>query len=540
MGRFIGIEIDSARLRVAEIEENGKKQRMLQCFSFPVPQGMVEDGEIRDTGNVADLLLDGLEAHNIRTKKVFFVAGSSRIANRRLKIPMVKKKQIQSLLEENSSEYFPIDLSKYVLSYTIMREITEPAEGNKPAVRQYVLMACAAPKSISTSCRETAELAGLTMIGIGYTGDSVYQAVKEKYASGVHLLAKIEMDHSTISIIRDGDLALQRTVSYGVDGALDAMMQASAFGEFRDEWRAYERLRSKTCINSRLEETETPQDTDPALAEARADVTESFRYLIGNISRIMDYYISRNPGVTFDSVDCCGLGAGVKGLAKLFSYELTQQVTVLNKLDGYPEPKLEGKDGLYLYLSLAMPSISGINLMEKISKKEQKDRDSLSGARLIFVVGTAAGLLLLAVGLGSVIYQRAAKASLESRIASKHEVQDIFDAYTAAKNKADSYDRLYAYTETPNENLRAFLEEMEQKMPSSVVLGSFTATGTDVTFQLYAADKEEAAQALIQMRTFESLDTVSTSGLEEMENGEVTMTVVCTYAEPAVLDKTSN
>ena len=213
---------------------------------------------------------------------------------------------------------------------------------------------------------------------------------------------------------------------------------------------------------------------------------------------------------------------------------------MLNKLDGYPEPKLEGKDGLYLYLSLAMPSISGINLMEKLSKKEQKDRDSLSGARLIFIVGTAAGLILLAAGLANVIYQRAAKASLESRIASKHEVQDIFDAYTAAKNKADSYDRLYAYTETPNENLRAFLEEMEQKMPSSVVLGSFSATGTDVTFQLYAADKEEAAQALIQMRTFESLDTVSTSGLEEMENGEVTMTVVCTYAEPAVLDKTSN
>lgn len=540
MGRFIGIEIDSARLRVAEIEENGKKQRMLQCFSFPVLQGMVEDGEIRDTGNVADLLLDGLEAHNIRTKKVFFVAGSSRIANRRLKIPMVKKKQIQSLLEENSSEYFPIDLSKYVLSYTIMREITEPAEGNKPAVRQYVLMACAAPMSISTSCRETAELAGLTMIGIGYTGDSVYQAVKEKYASGVHLLAKIEMDHSTISIIRDGDLALQRTVSYGVDGALDVMMNSPAFGEFRDEWRAFDRLRGKTCINTRLEDAEVPADMDPALAEARADVTESFRYLIGNISRIMDYYISRNPGVTFDSVDCCGLGAGVKGLAKLFSYELTQQVTVLDALDGYPEPKLEGKEKLHLYLALAMPSISGINLMEKLSKKEQKDRDSLSGARLIFVVGTAAGLLLLAVGLGSVIYQRAAKASLESRIASKREVQDLFDQYTAAKNKAESYDQLYAYTETPNENLRAFLEEMEQKMPSSVVLGSFSATGTDVTFQLYAADKEEAAQALIQMRTFESLDTVSTSGLEEMENGEVTMTVVCTYAEPAVLDKTSN
>ena len=38
------------------------------------------------------------------------------------------------------------------------------------------------------------------------------------------------------------------------------------------------------------------------------------------------------------------------------------------------------------------------------------------------------------------------------------------------------------------------------------------------------------------MRTFESLTSVTTNSLEEGENGEVAMTVTCTYAQPAVVD----
>lgn len=46
----------------------------------------------------------------------------------------------------------------------------------------------------------------------------------------------------------------------------------------------------------------------------------------------MDYYISRNPGTVFDSVACCGLGAGIEGIAELFSHELAQQVQILKIL----------------------------------------------------------------------------------------------------------------------------------------------------------------------------------------------------------------
>lgn len=543
MARFISVEIDTAQMRVAEIEEAGKKERMLQCFSIPIPQGMTEDGEVRDTKNLAELLVQGLESHDIKSKKIYFVAGSSRIASRRIQLPMVKKNQIQELIQTNSSEYFPVDTSKYVLSYTILGEINETADGSEAANsdsknarnkgnKQYDLMVYAAPKSISAAYNELAENAGLTMTGIGYTGDSLYQSVRSLYAKGLHLLAKIEKNYTMISIIKDGDLALQRMVNYGVDMAIDTVMQETVFGEIEDEWQALDALYTRECLNEQLDAA--PEEGKPELSAAKAEVTESFRYLIGNISRIMDYYISRNPGAVFDTVSCCGLGAGIEGIAELFGNELAQHVQILDHLEG--ADKVKGGEQIYLYAAVAVPSVSGVNLMEKVTKKKKREQETLSGAIVIAAIGIGAGVLLSVVGIGSHVYQNLTKASLEKQIAAKQDIQDIYDAYSSAKSRTASYESLYAYTDTPNEQLRDFLEEMEQKMPSDLTLDSFTSDGTGVTFELHVANKNEAAQTLIQMRTFESLASVTTSSLVGDENGEVTMTVTCTYAQPAVVD----
>ena len=103
-----------------------------------------------------------------------------------------------------------------------------------------------------------------------------------------------------------------------------------------------------------------------------------------------------------------------------------------------------------------------------------------------------------------------------------------------------NYQNMYQYTNTPNEGLKAFLEEMEQKMPSDITLDTFSSDGSQVSvsFTMRVSSKSAAANALIQLRTFESLATVTTTGLEEDEAGTVAMSVICTYANPAPLDNT--
>ena len=539
MAKILSIEVEASQVRVAEIEVRGKKGRIYNCFCIPAPQGAVEDGQIRDTKSLGEILKDELSQRQIKTKKVYFSTGSTRIASREVRIPFVKTNRIQSIVEANATDYFPIDVSKYVLSYSVIDVESQKSENEKEETKQYHLMVYAAPKAISAAYAEFAENAGLSMTGITYTGDSIYHSVRGEYAKGTHILVKIELKGTSITIIRDGELALQRNINYGVDSAVETVRAFPEFGDRLDVNEALTVLCSRSCINSALEMEspgEAASDEERMMETARAEVTESLRYLIGNISRIMDYYISRHTDTTFESIDCCGLGAEVKGLMELLTNELGQQVNVLDKLENFALPASAQDEGAYLYVAVLAPGTSGVNLMEKVSRKKKEKKDTLSGAIVIFAVGTVAGVVLTAAGYANRIYQQHEQDRLNQRITEESSIEDIYNAYNNAKSQYDNYENMYQYTNTPNEGLKNFIEEMEEKMPSDITVESFSSTGTQVSFSMRVTSKSAAANTIMQLRTFESLATVTTTGIDESEDGTVSLSVLCTYSDPAPLD----
>lgn len=542
MAKILSIEVEASQVRVAEIEVRGKKGRIFNCFCIPAPQGAVEDGQIRDTKSLAEVLREELFQRKIKTKKVYFATGSTRIASREVRIPFVKTNRIQSIIEANATDYFPIDVTKYILSYSVTDVETQKSEDGKEETKQYHLMVYAAPKAISAAYSEFAENAGLTMAGITYTGDSVYYAVRGEYATGTHILVKIELKGTSISIINNGELALQRNINYGVDSAVETVRAFPEFGDRLDVGEALEVLCNRRCIYSALDmmpADEMASDEDKMLETARAEVTESLRYMIGNISRIMDYYISRHTDATFETIDCCGLGAQVQGLMELLTNELGQPVKVLEKVENFALPSSAENEGAYLYATVMAPSISGVNLMEKTSRKAKEKKDTLSGATVIFVVGAVAGVALTAAGYANRIYQQHEQDRLNQRISEESSIEDIYNAYNTAKSQYDNYQNMYQYTNTPNEGLKNFIEEMEEKMPSDITVESFSSTGSQVSFSMRVTSKSAAANTIMQLRTFESLATVTTTGIDEAEDGTVSMSVACTYADPAPLDQST-
>ena len=539
MARFLSIEAESTQIRVGEVEISGRKGRMLQCFCVPVPQGSVEDGQIRDTKGLGELLRQQLNERGIRTKKAWFVTGSTRIASREVQIPLVKKSRIQSIIEANATDYFPIDVTKYVMSYIILG-ITgekgkkgEEAEQKKAAdqERQYRLMVYASPKAISTAYYEFAQSAGLTLSGITFTGNTVYQTVQEEYTSGAHILIKVELENTGISIIRDGKLSFQRNINYGIESAVETIRSFPQFGDRLEVQDALQLLSEKKWIYPSLD-GEIGEEPD----SVKSEVTESLRYLVGNISRIMDYYISRNGDVNFESIVLCGLGGQVQGLTELLTQELGQQVELLTKIVRYSVPAANKNEGLFLYIAVMDPVKSGLNLMEKTGRKQKEVKETLSGAWVVFGVGALAAVALAVAGVGARIYQTHEQERLNQRIAEEQSIEDVYAAYNNAKSQYDNFQSMYAYTNTPNEGLEAFIQEMEEKMPSSITVETFSSTGSQVSFSMRVASKSEAANTLIQLRTFDSLSSVTTTGIDEGEDGTVTMSVTCTYRNPALLD----
>ena len=539
MARFLSIEAESTQIRVGEVEISGRKGRMLQCFCVPVPQGSVEDGQIRDTKGLGELLRQQLNERGIRTKKAWFVTGSTRIASREVQIPLVKKSRIQSIIEANATDYFPIDVTKYVMSYIILG-ITgekgkkgEEAEQKKAAdqERQYRLMVYASPKAISTAYYEFAQSAGLNLTGITYTGNTVYQTVQEEYTSGAHILIKVELENTGISIIRDGKLSFQRNINYGIESAVETIRSFPQFGDRLEVQDALQLLSEKKWIYPSLD-GQIGEEPDTV----KSEVTESLRYLVGNISRIMDYYISRNGDVNFESIVLCGMGGQVQGLTELLTQELGQKVELLTKIVRYSVPDTNKNEGLFLYIAVMDPVKSGLNLMEKTGRKQKEVKETLSGAWVVFGVGALAAVALAAAGVGARIYQTHEQDRLNQRIAEEQSIEDVYAAYNNAKSQYDNFQSMYAYTNTPNEGLEAFIQEMEEKMPSSITVETFSSTGSQVSFSMRVASKSEAANTLIQLRTFDSLFSVTTTGIDEGEDGTVTMSVTCTYRNPALLD----
>lgn len=539
MAKILSIEAEASQIRVAEVEVRGKKGRIYNCFCIPAPQGAVEDGQIRDTKTLGENLKAELSQRKIRTKKVYFATGSTRIASREVRIPFVKANRIQSIVEANATDYFPIDVSKYVLSYSVIDVESQKSEDGKEETKQYYLMVYAAPKAISAAYSEFAENAGLTMTGITYTGDSIYHSVKDEYAKGTHILVKVEYTGTSITVIRDGELTLQRNINYGVDSAAETVRAFPEFGDRLDANEALDVLCSRKCINPFLDMEsfdEEISNEDRKLETARAEVTESLRYLIGNISRIMDYYISRHTDTNFDSIVCCGLGAQVKGLMQLLTNELGQQVDVLQEFKNFVLPASGDTQEVCLYAAVLSPGTSGVNLMDKVNRKKKEKKETLSGAIIICVVGTVAGVVLTAAGYVNRIYQQHEQERLNQRISEESSIEEIYSAYTNAKAQYDNYQNMYQYTNTPNEGLKNFIEELEEKMPSDITVENFSSTGTQVSFSMRVGSKSAAANTIMQLRTFESLSTVTTTGIDEAEDGTVSLSVLCTYSDPAPLD----
>ena len=549
MAKCLYIELGMTQIRVAVAVQNKKSTKVTETFWIPAPQGAVEDGVIRDTKSVGERIKEVLVERDLaKVNKAVFTVFSSRIATRTVSVPFVKVKQIQVMVETNATDYFPIDMTQYSVSYQILG--TEEKEG----VKNYRLMVYATPKLLTTSFMEVAAAAGLIIDKIDYMGNSVYQAFREERQSGVHMIMKVEENSTLITVIQDGELELQRSLNYGIDQAIEAVQNSPVFGTDLGYLDAYDILKERQCIKGNQEDVNTLSEEkenleeqpiveeSPEMQAAVQEVTDSLHYLSGNILRIVDYYISRHADREFESIAIAGMGAECKGLQEWLGSEIGMEVAVAapeNNCGFTKEMSDDGSTSGY-YLAVLGSMINPVNLAESAKRTEKKkvgskpqQEQTLKGAFVVLGVAVCASLVLVAVAGGIRGYEYFTKKSLESKIEKLKPMEDLYNQYLDAKNQYSSFISMYEITETPNEQLVSFFEELEAKMPTSINISTFSSTGTGIDMALSVGSKADATQVLMQLRKFESLTNVYSPGLSVTEGGTIEMNVTANYAEPA-------
>ena len=541
--RVLSIEIGNSFTKICEIDYKVKKPKVYKVLTVETPEGVVVDGMLQPTQEYADHLVNALGTNGIRTKRVIFTISSTRVASREVQIPNVKASKIEALVKTNANDYFPVDLTQYEIGHYLAGGLTE--EG------KLRVMALAVPKALLDSYYQLAQMCGWEVECFDYSSNSLYQILRDEKSEKVTMMIKIDENSTIVTVLSAGKVLLQRTVAYGVQDAIETMIASGAYA-VNDPMSAVERFQKKTCLNRVLHQGDKLweenagrwEDEDAGNVEvtaARQKITASLEPLIVGVSRVIDFYDSRNSDTPIERTYVTGLGGSFSGMSKLFTNCLERKVHTLSEMDDkIGMSKAIRSTRPAAYISCLGAVLAPVGLIDKSTQKA-KGLTVVSGTNYTFVsvailvLGVILSIAMAVTSLTRYFGTVAENVALQARVEELQPAQTVYNEYLSAAAQYDKYKYLYEYTENPNENLVEFINELEQILPSSFWTNSFSSDMEGISMSVTVEGKATAARTILNIRNMESIEDVQISNITDTQNelGEsaVTFSITGTYAD---------
>ena len=541
--RVLSIEIGNSFTKICEIDYKVKKPKVYKVLTVETPEGVVVDGMLQPTQEYADHLVNALGTNGIHTRRVIFTISSTRVASREVQIPNVKANKIEALVKTNANDYFPVDLTQYEIGHYLAGGLTE--EG------KLRVMALAVPKALLDSYYQLAQMCGWEVECFDYSSNSLYQILRDEKSEKVTMMIKIDENSTIVTVLSAGKVLLQRTVAYGVQDAIETMIASGAYA-VNDPMSAVERFQKKTCLNRVLHQGDKVweenagrwEDEDAGNVEvtaARQKITASLEPLIVGVSRVIDFYDSRNSDTPIERTYVTGLGGSFSGMSKLFTNCLERKVHTLSEMDDkIGMSKAIRSTRPAAYISCLGAVLAPVGLIDK-SQQKAKGMTVVSGTNYTFVsvavlvLGVILSIAMAVTSLTRYFGTVAENVALQARVEELQPAQTVYNEYLSTAAQYDKYKYLYEYTENPNENLVEFINELEQILPSSFWTNSFSSDMEGISMSVTVEGKAAAARTILNIRNMESIEDVQISNITDTQNelGEsaVTFSITGTYAD---------
>ena len=561
--KVISIETGIQWTKVALVDYRKKNPPVHEAFAFRTPEHAVEDGYIRDKDSLARALKEELVRRQILEKDVVFTLSSSKVVTREVVIPYVKDNKIKGIIDAQSRDYFPMDISGYTISYSKM-DIVED-DGKK----QLKLLLVAIPDNLLGNYVSFAQLAGLKAETFDYIGNGCIQLMCDSFVDNA-MIIQLEEQATVISILENKKLAFQRVTPYGYGATISAVVDHPILG-IDDEEKAFDFLLEHNVI---FHKPSMPDNGDPAQQainqtqadEAYEDLAESLRYHLRIANTALDYYQNQVKKEFVGNVYLVGDGSRFAGIHKLFAQELPlplqkidfAKVIDLRNQNGVNDKKKAGKKKHQDYtdpvmeerrnprqpraatpvgfLSVIGAAVHPLDAKPKEMQAADSKKNDLHTAYVIFAGSLFISLLLI---LGSSVRQLIAHSAhrhLTDQLESLAYVQQTYDKSSSVQQEEQVYVAIDDATKTKNEYLLPLIEQLEAELPSAIKVTSMQTDDNLITLNMTTDRKITVGQMLLNFQnvtllTDPSIPSMSEQTDEESGKSEWTYTLNAYYGD---------
>lgn len=550
--RVLSIEISRTLTKVCEVDYQSKNSKVYKCFTVQTPSGVFEDGFLTQPGEFGAFISNALAEHDIRTKQVVFTISSSRIANREVVIPLVKEKMIPSIVKTNAGDYFPVDISGYHLAHKVLG-LTD-----KDGQKMYKLLVLAAPRPLLETYYEVAKAAGLSIVALDYSGNSIVPVVQRACGNEVTMIIKVDETATLLTILKDQSQVFQRVINAGADHAIETVRELHAFGDKLTFFDASTILRGKTCIRKNFDadvaDEGDNENGDEEYRKARIELTDSLRGLVASIIRVIDYYNSRNSEFPIEKFLLTGFGGDFSGLSKLLSNEIGSKVSVISHVDGIFLDKGIGSEQVSFgeYIACIGAAIAPVDLALEEQDPKKKKKEKKQGGNILtmdisdlntgqvcivlFVLCMIASIGLSVFAFYNYGIVKTENDRLSQRVEELKPVLTIYNDNQKAQTLYDDVVAMYDMTLNNNENIVAFIEELQSKLPAGAIIDSMETGKAVVVIDMSTSTQAEIGKTIEALRTFDSVKDVAFESarldVSDMGTAEWKFTVTAYYRTP--------
>lgn len=535
MPKYLNIEVGDNFVKVCLTEKKKNSVTLKKAFMVETPVGTAADGMISDPGLLGSALTPKLHEHGMSgVKGVIFTLVSGKVATREAMLPPIKENRIKQAIEANSSEYFPVDISRYLVSYGMLKTTTDGRDAGSH------VMALAAPLQLLDGYIKLAEKMNLEIQGIDYGGNSQYQVIKALGAKKTVMCVTITGNHTCITIVKGDRLVLQRMLPWGGDDFIDSYRSALgdensnvSFDDYEKALKACSVPLAKFLAREVLDEK---------------DVHRALNRIIGGISRSMDFFNSSKWSAPLDDIILAGTCANLAGLkeavseaiggADVFPLEEFASAALGTALQG-------DRELISQYITAYGSAFAPVDLIPdkyKATKERKKSSEhGIIGAVVIFVTCIIAGGVL---SVSAVLENGRLNRELDDwlfDIAALDHIEQERSRFSQYNLVAANFIMLEEATRTNNQGLVRFFGELEEKMPSTMLVLSAVCTNEGVILNIRVPSLETSARVISEFRTFESVEHLDISALtigqDEAGFSFYTFTINCLYDRPAMPER---
>ena len=505
--KVISIEAGVWLTKIGLVDYKKTSPKIYKAFTFRTPEHAVEDGYIRDKESFANTLINELEKHEIKERTAVFTLASSKIVTREIEIPPVKENKVESIIKLQINDYFPMDVSDYVISHSKMGDIEK--DGRK--LTKYMLVAV--PNSILSNYYSFSEYAGIKIETFDYIGNGAVQLLKSSRQSNF-IAVQLEEQSTVITIVQDDKIKFQRVTPYGFENTLSSLLDYDIFG-VNDEYEAYQYLMKNELVYSKPRLENTDEESAAALENAVEDVRDSLSYYLNVVNTALG---GRIKG------EVCLIGDGFRlaGIKKMFENEISLPIHSLDYstfVDIKNNKALPGDEPVSTvgFLSIAGATINPIDVK---SKEIEEERSRGKGMHTAYVALAACVFISVVLILSSSIRQFFAvshQKELDEEISKMSYIEEVYNENKKARESEQKYEVVDASTSTNNENFLQLLGECEGCLPKGSKVRSLQIQGDSISMNIISTKRIQAERLLMNLKQVELIKNVSIPAVAQPE-----------------------